>query len=78
MQNRKGQGLIEYLILTCLIAISAIAVVSTVGKSIKTQYANISNAITGKGRKIEGSEVDKDAYQSRGMEDFMDSAHKER
>ncbi len=76
MKNNKGQGLIEYMILLALISVSAIAVVSLTGKNIKTQYANIANAIGGKGEKIQVDQVDADTYQARGMDDFMDSSAK--
>jgi Flp pilus assembly pilin Flp len=71
----SGQGLIEYLILVCLIAVSAIWVVSTVGKNIQEQYANISRAITrGDGESVGRTEADEASYRGRGMHDYMQSA----
>lgn len=73
----RGQSLIEYLILVCLIACSAIWVVSTVGKNIQEQYANISRALTkGDGTSVPKTEADEQSYQSRGMDDFMKGARK--
>lgn len=75
--NCRGQGLVEYLILICLIAVSAILVVSTVGKNIAEQYANVSNALTrGDGKEVKKTTVDESAYKSRGMDDFMSGARK--
>ena len=54
-ESRAGQGLVEYLILVCLVAVSAIAIVSVVGKNIKEQYANISAALRN-GKKVELTE----------------------
>jgi Flp pilus assembly pilin Flp len=73
-QSIKGQGLIEYLVLVCLITVSSIAVVSVVGANIKELYANVAHSIQGK-RKIEFSDVEKPMYQSRSLEDFTEGAH---
>lgn len=75
--SNRGQGMVEYLILVCLIAVSSILVVSTVGKNIQEQYANLSRALTrGDGSKVSPTEVDAAAYAGRGMDDFMDGARK--
>jgi type IV pilus assembly protein PilA len=76
-KRQKGQGLIEYLILVCLVAVSSIWVVSTVGQNIQEQYANISRALTkGDGQSVPRSEADAQSYRGRGMDDFMQSARK--
>ena len=75
--GKNGQSLVEYLILTCLIACSAIWVVSTVGKNIREQYANISRSLTrGDGSSVKATEVDESSYRERGMDDFMEGARK--
>ncbi|MBY0371543.1 hypothetical protein K2X33_12715 [bacterium] len=76
--GNRGQGLVEYLILVCLIAVSSIWVVGAVGKNITEQYANLSRAITkGDGKAIATTEVDAGAYEARGMDDFMRGARKQ-
>ena len=75
MKNQKGQGLVEYLILVCLISVTAIAVVSVVGKNIQEQYANISAALRN-GEKVELTTPKESTYKQRGMDDFMESAKK--
>ncbi len=76
-EKNKGQGLVEYLILTCLIACSAILVVSTVGKNIAEQYANISRSLTrGDGQSVTRTQVNEDSYRGRGMDDFMEGSRK--
>lgn len=77
MRSRRGQSLVEYLILTCLIAVSGIWVVSTVGKNIAEQYANISRALTrGDGQSVPLSEAEEESYRGRGMDDFMGGARR--
>ena len=43
--NQKGQGLIEYLILVALVAVSAIGVMRVVGQNIAKNYENINRAL---------------------------------
>jgi len=73
--NRTGQGLVEYLVLVCLIAVSAISIVSVVGKNIQEQYTNVSQALRGES-KISLSRPEKKNYDWRGMDDFMEGARK--
>ncbi len=73
MGNVRGQGLVEYLVLTCLVSVAAIAVVGVVGKNIREQYVNISAAIRN-GRTVKLTAPDADSYDSRGMDDFAESA----
>jgi pilus assembly protein Flp/PilA len=76
--QKRGQGLVEYLILTCLIAVSAIWVVSSVGKNITEQYGNISRALTkGDGSSVQRTEADEASYQGRGMGDYMQGSRKQ-
>jgi len=74
MGNRRGQGLVEYLILVCLVGIAAIAVVSVVGTNVREQYARISNSLrNGKGA-VTLTTPDSSSYRRRGMDDFTESA----
>lgn len=73
MGNRRGQGLVEYLILTCLVSVAAIAVVGTVGKNIREQYANISAALRN-GKSVKLTTPSAGAVETRGMDDFGESA----
>lgn len=48
LDNIKGQGMIEYMILVALIAIGTIGVVRVVGYNIGVQYENINRAMGAK------------------------------
>jgi len=72
MKKESGQGLIEYLILVCLIAVSAIAIVTVVGTNIKEQYAKVSAALQG-GHGPSFTKASGDDYKRRGFDDY-DSA----
>ena len=71
MKSNKGQGLIEYLILVCVVSVAAIGVVSIVGRNIQEQYANISHALQ-KEKRIKMTKPDPRSYQGKGMDDFME------
>lgn len=69
--DRKGQGLVEYLILVCLIAVSAIGIVTVVGRNIQEQYANVSAAIRHE-KKIPFTKPDASAFRERNLDNYME------
>ncbi len=75
VSRTRGQGLIEYLILVCLIAVSAMWVVGTVGRNVQEHYADISRALgKGDGESVGRTEAEEESYRGRGMHDYMKSA----
>lgn len=44
--NQKGQGMLEYVILTGLIGIFCLTAFKTLGKSLKTRVNNINSKVT--------------------------------
>ena len=76
LQKPSGQGLTEYLLLLCLISVSAIAVVSVVGQNLRARFATISSALRGdKEVKKELDSAESGSYQLRGFDDYTESAH---
>ncbi len=47
LANEKGQGMTEYLIITALIAVAAIAVFAFFGQTIRNQVAGLSDEVAG-------------------------------
>ena len=76
--NQKGQSLIEYLVLVCLIAVGSMAVVRVVGKNVRVQFANISRALGGENTKLEAEKVSSDDYSKRDFSDFMKGSNYEK
>ena len=75
IQNQKGQGLIEYLILVAIIGVSTMWVARTIGQNVQAGYANISNALSGNSStKIERVKIESDQVKKRDLSDFMDGA----
>lgn len=73
---KRGQGLVEYLILVCLVAVAAIAVVSVVGQNLRARYATISSALRGEEVEKELVAPEVDTYRIRGFDDYTKSASK--
>lgn len=46
LKNQKGQGVMEYIILTALVGIFCLAAVKKVGKSLNTRLNQINKQIT--------------------------------
>lgn len=72
MKSNKGQGLVEYLILVCLVAVASIAVVTVVGTNISELYAKISLSLGGEKDKVKLTRPEKATYRKRGMDDFSE------
>ena len=75
LRNRRGQGLIEYLILVTLLAVGSIAVVRVIGASTTLQFAKVAKAL---GAKTEGSlqqqTVTESMYKKKDLSNFFQGA----
>lgn len=75
LKNRRGQGMIEYLILVALIAVGSMAIVRVVGKNVSVQFANIAKALgSGSGGEIKAESLDQSMYSKRDMSNFLNGA----
>ena len=45
MSNKKGQGMIEYIILVALLAIAAIGITELLGQTVRTKLAQITSSL---------------------------------
>lgn len=75
LKNKKGQGLIEYLIIVAIIAIGSMAVMRVVGGNISVQFANVANALGGKvTRKVDAHEVTDNMMKKRDLGSFFEGS----
>lgn len=75
VKNQKGQGLIEYLILVALIAVTTIGVIKVVGKNVATQYENINRAMGAKkSNQLTISNASDNSLKQKDLSNFMDSS----
>lgn len=74
-RSKCGQGLIEYLLLLCLIGATTIGIVSVVGQNIKEQYQKASAAIRGEDAdSIKFTKPSFEQGKERGMSDWEKGA----
>ena len=73
--NKKGQGLIEYLILVALIAVASIGVVKVVGKNISKQYENINRAMGAKSaQQLQVENAAAGALEQKDLSNFIENS----
>lgn len=75
MKSKKGQGLIEYLILVALIAVGTIGVIKVVGQNVTKQYERVNRALGANGKAtitLEG--VADSQMKKKDLSNFMDGA----
>ena len=74
LKNKKGQGLIEYLIIVAIVAVGSMAVMRVVGSNLNRRFAAIAQALGGESTKIEALSVTESLYKKRDMSDFFNGA----
>lgn len=76
---QKGQGLVEYLVLVALIGVAAMITVTSLGTSIKANFASIAESM---GATVRGKPkqpiISNSAWDKRDMTDFMEGSRKEK
>ena len=68
--NKKGQGMTEYLIIVALIAVTTIGIVNLTGNSVKVGFGKIANALQGKTDESKATKVKDEDTKTRNMSDF--------
>jgi Flp pilus assembly pilin Flp len=71
IDNQRGQGLVEYLIIVALIAVGTIGVVRVLGQSINSRFATISYALQGEKRTPSVDEIPEAHLKKRDLGNFM-------
>ncbi|NQZ01206.1 MAG: Flp family type IVb pilin [Bdellovibrionales bacterium] len=76
LQNERGQGLIEYLILVALMAVATIGIVRVLNKNVNAQFANIVCGLQGKqcNRKAPLEKVEDEQLRKRDLSDFLNGS----
>lgn len=75
INNKKGQSLIEYLVLICLVGVGSMAVVRVVGKNVRVQFANVARSLGGESQELSAEKVNQKDYSKRDFSDFMEGAN---
>jgi len=72
MLNKKGQGMIEYIILVALLAVAAIGITELLGQTVRTKLAEITAGLQERGYNIGKNlpEVEEKHVNRKGLSDF--------
>ena len=71
LPNKKGQGLIEYLILIALMGVATIGIIRTLNQTVKSRFANAIYALQGRNQKAKTHNMRKEEYQRSDLSNFM-------
>ncbi len=76
LKNKKGQGLIEYLIIVAIVAVGSMVVIKAVGGNVNARFANIANVLGGKaaGTNVTTHEVTDSMTKKKDFSNFFDGA----
>ena len=74
IKSKKGQSLIEYLILVALMAIASIGIVKVLGQNLQGQFARVTHALKGESKKPRLRNINKSYYKQKDLGDFFDGA----
>ena len=74
VKNKKGQGLIEYLIIVAIVAVGSMSVIKIVGGNLDAQFAKVAYALGGKGKPGEPHEILESSYKKRDFSNFLDGS----
>lgn len=69
--TKKGQGLIEYLILIALMGVATIGIIRTLNQTVKSRFANAIYALQGRNQKAKTHVMKKAEYQRSDLSNFM-------
>lgn len=79
LKNKKGQGLIEYLVLIALISVSTIGVIKVVGNNLSAQYENINRALGAKNSKaLTVSNASSNALKQKDLSNFINASRSDK
>ena len=73
-KRKKGQGLVEYLILVALMAVAAIGIIRTLNQTVKARFANAIHALQGSSKKVKTDSVKSSDYRKSDLSNFMNGA----
>ncbi len=78
MKNKRGQGMIEYIILVALLAIAAIGVTELLGQTVRTKLAQITSGLQDRGENIgkDLPSVEEKHVNRKGLSDFNRNTNK--
>lgn len=77
ISNQNGQGLIEYLIIVCLVCVASVSILRVLGQNVTAKFSQVSNTLQGKSANHGGvrmDEVKETHYKKRDLSNFFQGA----
>ena len=71
--KRRGQSLMEYMILLALVGVASMGVLQVLSKNLKVNFAKISQALKGEEGQMQGETVRPGDYDVKDLGDFNES-----
>lgn len=71
---KKGQGLVEYLIIIAIMGVASIGILRTLNQTVKAKFANAIYALQGRKNKATTEGIRKTDYQKIDFSNFMTGA----
>ena len=72
--NRRGQGMVEYLVIVCFVGIASIGLMRVVGQNIKARFGDISAALGSSTKHVTLESADASALKKNDFTNFMNGA----
>lgn len=74
INNARGQGLIEYLIIVGIMAVASLGAVRLLNKTVNSNFTNIIYALQGKQKKVRIEAPKESLYKKKDFNTFMNGA----
>lgn len=74
LKKQRGQGLIEYLIIVAIMAVTAVGILRVMGQTVTAKFATITYALQGKKRIARSEQVTDHHYRKKDFSDFFQGA----
>ena len=74
MHNQKGQGLMEYLVIVALVAVTTVGIMKVLGQTIKIQFAKVAKGLGAEnedGQNLKLPTITKSSIRQAQMKQFL-------
>ncbi len=76
LKNKKGQGLIEYLIIMALMAVATMAIMRVLSQTVSVKFAQVTEALQGRETRatLQAPQIEDSLVKKKDMSDFFNGA----
>lgn len=79
LSSKKGQGLIEYLIIVALIAIAAMGIMRVMSQTVQAKFAKVTQTLQGGSNNVDirVEQINESDFKKKDMSDFFYGTRKQ-